>query len=1000
MNFLRKHFGRQQNTQQPGSEDSDLTWFYTDTEQALQALERLASATNLPKRLLVIHGLGGVGKSTLLKMYVFFCRTHTIPVALVASEDAPSPVNVLANWAEELSHNKVTLPVFQNTLTNFRAIQAKVEAEATKSQLTTQLGKAAAQVVVGIASNAIPVFGPLVGAVGSASAEAFVDWLHGFLSKPDLELYLDPVKRLDSDFLSDLAGVASHKRVVLMVDTYEQMTVLDDWMRELTRRFPKNVLLVIAGRTVPDWDRTWQGWMGNTEIIELKEMTPDDLRTLVNRYYAFIRSGEPDPRQVEAIAQFARGLPMVATTVVQLWVKYGIEDFQTVRPQVVADLVDRLLEGVPQEIRPAFEAAAMVRYFNVDVLAALLENGDADKLYAELRQWPFVRPRREGLAVHDIMREMINEALRVRTPDRLRRLHERAAAYYEARLEKATGDERERYASERLYHRIRADEATGMRLFREIAEEFTRYGLVNQLRALLNDVNTYPLEQENSRLWREYYQARLKDLERSREETLLLYQEIADNPQAEDLLRAYALIDWAWIERNVDFSKLEGILERVRKLFLEPEALPEPDVKLGIYLIEMGELYKVAGKWEEALAYLARAHDLYNKINDFYWLAFTDNRIKYYFLERGAWKEALRFQERGLQEVAKLPGEQGTFVRSELLGGYATYWMWAGRLCKTEEQLREAVGNAERSERVEQYVYMLRDLGLGLGLQGKLQEAEEAFAKVTQLGQPHDAFFEVLKDVYRGIIALKWKGSEEAEPYLISHMPVYRQGSNRIWQFPSLLNMLGIVQEMKGDFNLAIQFYQERIDLRHLEHWYWHTGALSGLARIYAMQGNYANIVSTMQEADTLAEQYEYYDHLAVLRLVQGYVAWDGKLDTWGQGFDAAQHCYQQALINALRHNRFTLDEVLSGLEHGSPLQPVIAQCLKHAEEGKRMLQTLYGWWQSGTNDTGMSRTDTYSPIPEGISLLEGEKLARQQEPGDSSPQKSVLERLEEVLSG
>ena len=325
-----------------------------------------------------------------------------------------------------------------------------------------------------------------------------MDWLHGFLSKPDMEFYLDPAKRLDDDFLSDLAHVAARQRLVLMTDTYEQMTALDDWMRELTRRLPKNVLLVIASRTVPEWDRAWQDWMGKSEIVELKEMTPGDLRTLVQRYYAYIRGGDPDPKQVEAIVQFARGLPMVATTVVQLWVMYGAEDFQTVRPQVVADLADRLLEGVSQEMRPAFEAASVLRYFNVDALDALLDGDNAEVLYAELRRWPFIRSRREGLAVHDTMREMINEALHVRTPERFRTLHERAAAYYEVRLEKATGDERERCALERLYHHICADESSGVRLFQGIAEEFAHYRMVNRLRALLNDVNTYPLEVENS----------------------------------------------------------------------------------------------------------------------------------------------------------------------------------------------------------------------------------------------------------------------------------------------------------------------------------------------------------------------------------------------------------------------------------------------------------------------------------------------------------------------
>src|SRR5439155_18748252 len=172
---------------------------------------------------------------------------------------------------------------------------------------------------------------------------------------------------------------------------------------------------------------------------------------------------------------FARGLPMVATTVVQLWVKYGMVEFQTVRPQVVADLVDRLLEGVPQQMRPAFEAAAVLRYFNVEILHALLESGSAETLYAELRRWPFIRSRKEGLAVHDTMREMINEALHVRTPERFRMLHERAATYYEAQLVKSIGDERERNVLERLYHRLQVDESSGVQLFQVIAEELTRY---------------------------------------------------------------------------------------------------------------------------------------------------------------------------------------------------------------------------------------------------------------------------------------------------------------------------------------------------------------------------------------------------------------------------------------------------------------------------------------------------------------------------------------------
>jgi hypothetical protein len=46
---------------------------------------------------------------------------------------------------------------------------------------------------------------------------------------------------------------------------------------------------------------------------------------------------------------------------------------------------------------------------------------------------------------------------------------------------------------------------------------------------------------------------------------------------------------------------------------------------------------------------------------------------------------------------------------------------------------------------------------------------------------------------------------------------------------------------------------------------------------------------------------------------------------------------------------------------------------------------------------TASPRPDTISPIPEGITLLEAERIAREREPGDGSPQKSVVEQIEQA---
>ena len=84
-------------------------------------------------------------------------------------------------------------------------------------------------------------------------ADALVDWLRGFLTKPDIDLLLDPSKKLTTSFLEDVAKAAEKKRIVLMLDTFEQMTAMEDWTGEVAHKIHTNVFMVVAGRKLPDW---------------------------------------------------------------------------------------------------------------------------------------------------------------------------------------------------------------------------------------------------------------------------------------------------------------------------------------------------------------------------------------------------------------------------------------------------------------------------------------------------------------------------------------------------------------------------------------------------------------------------------------------------------------------------------------------------------------------------------------------------------------------------
>jgi tetratricopeptide (TPR) repeat protein len=538
-----------------------------------------------------------------------------------------------------------------------------------------------------------------------------------------------------------------------------------------------------------------------------------------------------------------------------------------------------------------------------------------------------------------------------------------------------------------------------MGLFRQRAEDLARYGLLEQLRALLNDANTYPLRLENSRLWIRYYEARLKEIGGYPAEAERLYQAIADNKEAEDLLSAYALCDLAWMVSKTDVRQALQFLERVQELYPEPEKLPEPDAKLAFYLLEISEMYRELGRWEDALEYLERAQKFFESIGDLYWLANIHNHMKYYYLDRGMWKEASQKQQQGLQEIARFGKERQSFLEAELLASVSIGWMWAGRYNSTEQQLRRAIGLAEQFGRDHLRMYFLRDFGLALGLQGKLQEASQAFQAGLAIGRQQDPIFEAVTQAMQAIIALKWSGADEAERYFSMCMGVLRQQTGKRWALLANLGAYGRLQELKALPEQAERVYRETLQVRELGQWYSYIGALTGLVRVYYTQGRYTDLTPLLEEAESTAQQYEHYDHLASLSIIRGHLAWDNANAEECQRWDDALHHYQRALIYALRYNRFLLDEALSGLPHGSVVQPIIAHCLNRGSHGQQMLLTLSKWWQEGFNDTGVSRSESISPIPEGIALRDGEDLARRREPGDGSPQKTVLVQLAESSS-
>jgi tetratricopeptide (TPR) repeat protein len=281
-------------------------------------------------------------------------------------------------------------------------------------------------------------------------------------------------------------------------------------------------------------------------------------------------------------------------------------------------------------------------------------------------------------------------------------------------------------------------------------------------------------------------------------------------------------------------------------------------------------------------------------------------------------------------------------------------------------------------------------LSYTLGMQGKyveaLQKVSDASTKYCALTKEVYYLRSLVFEAFILIQQGKW-----IEARKIMERVWAKQNGDFALRFYEKPEWYGSIYQNNKEWDQAERHYRLFLDINNYpaNRYYHRCSAYLGLIQVKHAQGNIAAIPTLSTEAEQLAQQYEYNDHLASLRLIQGHLALEAGKENEAISF------YQKAIIYALRYNRFLLDDLLSGRTQGAALQPIIPYCLEYGEQGRKILSTLRDWWKIGVNDVGTSRPDTISFIPEGIPLLEAEKIAREHEVGDGSMQKDVIGQFE-----
>ena len=237
-------------------------------------------------------------------------------------------------------------------------------------------------------------------------------------------------------------------RVVLVLDNYEVFRLLDTWLRQVfVPALRDNVRVILAGREPPV--AAWlaaPGWQGLFRSLTLGPLPDPEAIEL-------LRSLGVEEADARRINRFARGHPLallLATSAVAERPDLDLEEAAV--PRVVAELTQVYLADVPDRLtRQALEAASAVRRVTLPLLRALLPGAAPQDAFDRLRGLPFVETGRDGLIVHEAVKQAVAGSLKTANPGGHQAYRRAAWQHLRSEARTASGPDLWRYTADILY---------------------------------------------------------------------------------------------------------------------------------------------------------------------------------------------------------------------------------------------------------------------------------------------------------------------------------------------------------------------------------------------------------------------------------------------------------------------------------------------------------------------------------------------------------------------
>jgi len=412
--------------------DYERNSHFVGRDNEIDVFKTLIEALPPQKNVMSIFGVGGIGKSTLLRRFSLMAMTNSIPRALVEISNTKSSLDIMKEVAAQLPGDH--FKIFKNKLSGYYAIETKIQGHLNRSK------DGGIAFLENISVYGMPVGAASVNLFGKDKLRSLVGKL---ITPQDLDNYNNAVLLLQQSFIAGLNLICENHLGILFLDTFEEaVDEVQEWLSSLiTNGLCENYLIVVAGRdSILGASRFWNDNRKIVKEVRLGALGTIECEELLRKL------GIIDPNIINGILDFTGRLPWaIELTVESLTaVEFDAHDLNpgTTKELIGQKVVDRFLTQIKKNkpLSILVKVCSVFNEFSADLIHYVLKAIEVEHIsIEELHKYSFFKFHANGsYSLHDIVREFVELDFRNKETETWKRVHNSAAAYFSLKAKRET----------------------------------------------------------------------------------------------------------------------------------------------------------------------------------------------------------------------------------------------------------------------------------------------------------------------------------------------------------------------------------------------------------------------------------------------------------------------------------------------------------------------------------------------------------------------------------